>query len=198
MKTVLVAVAILALNGVSSDAGHPPTKERRIQDINAIPTRVLRRMISPKFYDTLLVSPIKGWVAVRGELVGTKVFGARIARSELNGKYDALALERMKGIKIQGNFTTGSNTRKNVLLHLLVYDTADGTMALSFATLEGPGSDQLLYWGCTKLEILKQDGRWVEVQGPEGLQGKGMVVQSADFDQNIGAILKLDAITEKP
>ena len=58
-------------------AAPQPVKGRTIEDINVIPTRVLKRAISPKFFETLRISPIDGHVVVRAQLVGTKLFGAR-------------------------------------------------------------------------------------------------------------------------
>jgi hypothetical protein len=55
-----------------------------------------------------------------------------------------------------------------VLVHLLSYKIADGTMALSFAHLDEPGGDQMAYYGCAKLMVKKTEGQWAEIQGPDG------------------------------
>lgn len=192
MKTFLPLIVLLASVAVTSAAA---TKERKLEDIDVIPPRVLKRMVSPKFYDTLVISPVKGWIVVRGQLAGTKLTGARIARSELGGKFDELALKYANELQIQRNFTTGSLTRtSSVLVHLLVYDIADGTLALSFANFDGPGGDQLLYWGCAKLDVLHPDGKSVHITGPEGLEGKGMMVRSGDLSTDLQATLKLERI----
>ncbi len=46
----------------------------------------IRRIVSPGFYKSLLISPVKGWVTVRGLLNGTRVINARVVRSDLNGR----------------------------------------------------------------------------------------------------------------
>jgi hypothetical protein len=66
------------------------------------------------------------------------------------------------------------------LLHLLVYQIADGTMVLSFPTFEEPGGDQIRTWGCAKVLVQKNDGTWTEVEGPEGLQGQGWALRMAN------------------
>jgi hypothetical protein len=168
---------------------------RTITDLNAIPTRVLRRAISPKFYKTLLISPVEGWVVVRANLAGTHLSGARIIRSDLNGAFDALALERTKQVTIARYYTldrpymTGS-----VLVHLLIYKTADGTLALSFAHLDEPGGDQNEYWGCTKLAVLKADGKWDYIKGPPGLEDQGLMVRAPGLKNNAQAVLKMENI----
>jgi hypothetical protein len=174
LLTLLSCVAFLT----TSFAAPTSTTGRKLQDMNVIPTRVLQRSVSPKFYQSLLVSPIQGWIVVRGHLVGTRLSGARVVRSELKGLYDSLALQLASEAVIAGRYSIDRpGTGGSVLLHLLVYQIADGTMVLSFAHLDGPGGDQMEYYGCARLLVLKA-GKWTEIKGPEGLQGKGWAVRN--------------------
>ena len=50
-------------------------------------------------------------------------------------------------------------------------------MALSFAHFDEPGGDQIAYYGCARLAVLKRDGKWVDIKGPDGLEGKGWAVK---------------------
>jgi hypothetical protein len=59
-------------------------------------------------------------------------------------------------------------------------------LVLSFPTFEEPGGDQIRYWGCAKLLVLKSDGTWTEIEGREGLQGKGWAVRMANRSLTIG------------
>jgi hypothetical protein len=175
LLTLLILVGFLCSNAL----GAAPTsvQGKRIQDLNVISTRVLQRSISRKFYKTLLVSPIDGWIVVRANWTGTRLGGPRIARSELGGVYDQLALQFASDLEITGIPPQFSHLGGGaVLLHLLVYHTADGTMLLSFPTMEMPGGDQMYYWGCARLAVIKKDGRWVEIEGPPGLHGRGWAV----------------------
>lgn len=43
-------------------AAKPPAVGRKLTDIDVIPTRVLQRSISPKFYQSLLISPVQVWI----------------------------------------------------------------------------------------------------------------------------------------
>ena len=87
--TILVLFAFLhPAPGASSSS-----KGRTITELNVIPTRVLQRSISPKFYKSLLISPVEGWVTVRGQLAGTHLSGTRVSKSDLGGTYDSLALK---------------------------------------------------------------------------------------------------------
>jgi hypothetical protein len=191
---LLVIVSVLLSSFSSALAAMAPSDGRRITELNVIPMRVLKRSISPKFYKSLTVSPVKGWVVVRGKLIGTRISGARVIHSELNGEFDALALQLAKEVQLAGYFGIDNRTGGNILMHLLIYQIADGTMALSFPHLDYAGGDQQKYLGCAKLSVLKADGKWTEIEGPPGLHNKGWAVRTPDLSNNIKAILRLEKI----
>jgi hypothetical protein len=187
LLTILILVAFIC----SSIAAQPPAQGRTLKEIDVIPTRVLQRSISPKFYKTLLISPVQGSIVVRANLAGTRLSGARVIRSDLKGLFDPLALQLAKEAQIAGNYTLDQlNQAAPVLLHLLVYQIADGTMVLSFAHIDGPGGEQMDYYGCARLLILKDD-KWTEIKGPESLAGKGWAVRQG-LKNNLEASLKLE------
>jgi hypothetical protein len=101
MKTLLT-VLILAAFLRTTVAASPASRGKTIADINVIPTRVLQRAISPKFFKTLLISPIQSRVVVRGELSGTRLAGLRVVHSESNAQWDALALQRASEVRMAG------------------------------------------------------------------------------------------------
>ena len=170
----------------------PPRPSRTLTNIN-ISTRVLQRSISPKFYKSLLISPIKGWIVVRANLSGTRLSGMKVVHSELDGAYDALAMKLANDALIAGYYSIERpNLGGSVLLHLLIYQIADGTMALSFPQFDQPGGDQMEYYGCAKLAVLKGDGKWTEIKGPEGLQGKGWAVRAAGMANELRIVKKLE------
>lgn len=176
MKPLLTLAVVAALLSTSS-AAQKSVQGRKLTDLKVIPTRVLQRSISPKFYKSLLVSPLEGWVIVRAQLSGSRLSGARVIRSESQGLYDPLALQLAKEASIAGNYSLEKpNMSSSVLLHLLVYQIADGTMVLSFVHMDEPGGDQADYYGCARLLTLK-DNKWTEIKGPESLDGKGMAVR---------------------
>ena len=197
MKPLVVTLVLLLSFIDTSSAARLPSKGRKLTELNVIPTRVLQRSVSPKFYKSLLISPVEGWIIVRGQLSGTRLSGARIIQSELKGLFDPLALQLAKEAQIAGNFTLERpNAKSSVLLHLLVYQIADATMVLSFAHFDEAGGDQMQYYGCSRLLILK-DEKWSEIRGPESLAGKGWAVrQSARNDFNV--VRKLETIASGP
>jgi len=194
MKTPFLALTGFVLIGFlhSLDAAPPPAQGRTITDLNVISSRALQRSISPKFYKSLLISPVQGWVAVGGNLSGTRLSGLKVVRSELGGRFDSLALELAKEIRIAGYYSLERpHFGGPVLLHLLIYQIADGTMVLSFPQFTEPGGDQMEYSGCARLAVLKKNGKWIEIEGPESLQGKGWGVR-AGFKNKAEAFLKLE------
>ena len=195
MKTSLATLSLVALFSCSVLA--PPVAQgRTLTQLKVIPTRVLQRSVSPKFYASLLKSPIQGWTVVRAQLSGTRLSGMRVIRSGLQGLYDPLALQLAKEAVIAGNYSIDRpNVPSSVLLHVLVYQIADGTMVLSFAHLDEAGGDQAEYYGSARLLVLKGD-RWTEIKGPESLQGKGWAMRRGiknDFDASLKLEQKLGA-----
>jgi len=140
----------------------------------------LQRAISPKFYRSLLITPLEGYVLVRGQVTSTThLSGLRVIHSELDGAYDALALERANAITISGYYSTDKIIQTgNVLVTLLLYKTADGIAALSFAQVDEPSGDQQQYYGCAVLAVRKSDGKWTEIKSVDTLQGKGIVLRN--------------------
>jgi hypothetical protein len=63
-------------------------------------------------------------------------------------------------------------------------------MVLSFAHMDQPGGDQMQYYGCSRLLTLKSD-KWTEINGPEGLQGKGWAVRQG-VKNNIADSMKME------
>jgi hypothetical protein len=191
MKALITLVSFLATIAMASAA---PKKGvgRTIGELDVIPTAVLQRSISPKFYKSLLISPVEGWVIVRGNLSGTRLTGLRVIHSEPNAHNDHLALQRAREVQLAGNFTLENpNSPSSVLVHLLLYKTADGTAALSFAHVDGPGGNQMQYYGCARLAVLKDDGKWVDIKGPDTLEGKGIAVRQG-LRNDLKANMKLN------
>lgn len=105
-----------------------------------------------------------------------------IIHSELGGAYDSLALERAQAVRIAGYYGLGKMNRTgNVLVHLLIYKIADGTIALSFAQLDEPGGDQQEYYGSAVLAARGPGGAWSEIKSVDTLQGKGITLRESRF-----------------
>jgi hypothetical protein len=159
-RKLVVALFASLLAGVAS------TGARSITDLPAAKEALLR-IVSPKFYRSLLISPVEGWVVVRGSLMNDHLGGARIVRSDLGGSYDRLALDLANNLQIV-DYTRADNrgSGRSVLVHLLVYKIADGTMAMSFAHFDDGGGNQLRYSGAAWMAVWKGDS-WVTIEPRE-------------------------------
>ena len=152
-------VSLIAVAGVSTS--WPAT--RQVRTIGDIPEAraALQRGVSPKFYKSLLISPIQGWVTVRGELSGHHLAATKVVRSDLNGEFDSLALELANNLNVHAyNQSTTLASVRHVLVHVLVYQIADGKLTISFANFEEAGATQLKYTGAAWMAVLKRNHLW--------------------------------------
>lgn len=137
------------------------------RNLNAIPgaRESLLRMVGPKFYRSLLISPVEGWIVARGHLVGNHLQGTRVVHSELNGAYDSLALELAKNLFVIDYTTVDTAGRSRpVLVYLLIYQIADARLAVSLAHFDQTGSTQLRYSGAAWMAVQKPNGPWTTIE----------------------------------
>jgi hypothetical protein len=172
MKAVIVALISFALIG-GNVAG--ATAPRNLAGI-PVAREALLRIVSPKFYRSLLISPVEGWIVVRGDLVNNHLGAVKVIHSELDGRYDALASELANNLQVL-DFTyaqTGIRSRV-VLVHLLIYQIADGKLAISFAHFDETGGSQLRYSGAAWMAVEKANHTWVTIEplrlSPHELRG---------------------------
>jgi hypothetical protein len=178
-----IVLAVLTASSVAA-AG---VRGQTIRDLSgSIPVRVLERSVSPKFYRSLLISPVEDWIVVRARVVNAHLSGARVIRSAVDPASDALALKLAGEFRLAGNYSIGQiGATDAVLLHLLIYQLADGMAALSFAHLDSPGGIQMKYWGCARLAVRKHGGDWEEIKGPLSLDGKGWAIRESGTRNNL-------------
>ena len=178
MRTFKIPLVLLACLG-STFAAQPPETIRTVKDIPGFPLTVLKRTISPTLYGHLLASPVDGWIAVRGQLTGSHLSGVRVIHSELGGAYDKYALQLARDWRIAGHYGIDKlSPTTPVVVNVLIYQIADGTMALSLPCFDEAGGNQLEYYGSAKLAVQQIDGHWTDLKLPEGPLGKVWAVCS--------------------
>src|SRR6266508_4057688 len=120
MKSLTTVLSLLlALHATAEES-----PVRTTQNIRGLPIAPLRQMVKPNFFKSLLVSPVEAWVTLRGHISDYRFAGVRVVHSELGGKYDALALEMVKCIKLHSGWEppTGTNIiSRRVRFDVLAY-----------------------------------------------------------------------------
>lgn len=161
MKRFLSALSFCLLATTSFGAVFAPRTIKNVPDAQDS----LRRLVSPKFYQSLLISPVDGWVTVRGFLAGNHLTNVRIVHTDVDAEFNNLALELAKNLQIQGYRPTGTGVWTTpVLVHVAVYGIADGKLAVSFANLDNTGGTQFRYYGSAWMGVQKNDKSWVTIE----------------------------------
>jgi hypothetical protein len=163
------AAFVFVLVLVERDATAAPGR-RILKDIPGAQESLLR-IVNPKFYKSLQISPVEGWIVVRGQLAaGTHVYGARVAHSELGGVYDKLALDLANNLQVIGYpHIELEDSTPTILVHLLIYQIKDATLAISFAHFDTAGGSQIRYYGCAWMAVQKANHLWETIE-PRNLQ----------------------------
>lgn len=170
-------------------------KIRTVADIPGLSLPVLQRTLSATIYEHIAVSPVEGWISVRGQLSGGHIFGARIIHSELNGTYDKYALQLARDWRMNGHFGLDKLTPTTpVVFNVLIFEIADGTMALSLPYFDEPGGTQFEYYGAANLAVQQMDGKWKDLELGAGRLGKTWSVR-AGLANNFELQMKLQQIS---
>ena len=161
---VLSLVVLLPLPGPNALGVQSRGSGRTIKDLSdAVPLGVLERSVGPKFYQSLLVSPLEDWNTVRARLARTRLRGTRIIRPSANPAYNSLALQWANELTLVGD----SRAADTALMHLFIYKIADGFMAVSLAYPEATAGQQTTKPGTVRLSIKKTTGPWTELTPSE-------------------------------
>ena len=160
----MLSLAVLLVPSAALTARAQETA-KTIRDLSGtIPLAVLQRSVGPKFYQSLLVSPLADSSVIRARLAGSRLRDARIIRASENPAYNTLAVRVANELTLVAK-DRGAHTRpaNSALMHLLVYKIADGFIAVSFAYPEATSGQQHIPLGTVRLSIKKMDGPWTEL-----------------------------------
>ena len=161
MKRLSFSLLFALLASTSFGAVFAPRTIKNVPDAQDS----VRRLVSAKFYQSLLISPVDGWVTVRGFLAGTHLTNLSIVHTDVDPTFNNLALELAKNLHIEGFRPTGTAVWTTpVLVHVAVYEIVDGKLALSFANLDNAGGTQMRYYGSAWMGVLKDDKSWVTIE----------------------------------
>ena len=127
-------------------AGSPVTSDARsMLDIPGLPVAGLKVYMPDEAYKRLINAPIKAYILVRGQVVNSRVTGARIAHSEANGVFDKIAMQMAQSMEVYSDM---ANTRLpgSVMIHVLIYGLPDNSEdAFAVAQNDTVGAANLIY-----------------------------------------------------
>ena len=118
---------------------------RTMLDIPGVSLAGLRTYMPQEAYDRLITAPIKAWIVIRGQIVGTKISGARVVHSEGNHVYDKVCL-RMAGEMEVMTDVTASRIAPAVVVNVFIFQLPNGNEdALGYAQDESLGASNFIY-----------------------------------------------------
>jgi hypothetical protein len=137
--SLLTALVLLSWSG---NAVAAPV--RTIHDLPGLPLNVLKHDMPQKMYAELSRQPVKAYLVVRGQVVGSVVTGTRIIRSEGNGVYDKAALQVASGMTLYTS-ALGTNVPQTAIVYVVIYQLSKGEQALVVAQDDSAGDTNLIY-----------------------------------------------------
>lgn len=129
------------------------TQARTMLDLPGAPAVGLRAILPAEAYKKLANAPIKAWILLRGQIVNSKVSGARVVHSEGGGVYDKVSVQIANGRELCTD-VTASRLPPSVLVHVLIYQLPKGEHALALAQDDTVGASNWLYSRSLRLEYL--------------------------------------------
>ena len=118
---------------------------RTMRDIPGVSLAGLRTYMPQEAYDRLISAPIKAWIVIRGQIVGTKISGARVVHSEGNHVYDKVCL-RMAGEMEVMTDVTASRLAPAVVVNVFIFQLPNGNEdALGYAQDDTLGASNFIY-----------------------------------------------------
>ncbi len=104
----------------------------------------LRAYLPADAYHKLTNEPVKAWIQLRGQIVNSKVSGARVVHSEGGGVYDKAAVQIANGMKLYTD-VTASRLPPSVRIDVFVYQLPKGEHALALAQDDSLGASNFVY-----------------------------------------------------
>ena len=162
--------ASIVFLGITLCCGTPASATvRTIENSPSLPTGALRLLLTPMFYQKVVAAPIESWIVARGSLVGTRLAGAKVTKSEANAAYDTLALQIANTTKVPENFnfiTESRITSHPVRLDLLIYNIDGRKLAVSLVHLEDRNAET------ASLFVIKNHICTRVLPGEDGVRGR--------------------------
>ena len=140
-RSLLITFVLLS---VCLSMGVEPATARTMHDLPGLPVTMLKHELPKNTYERLSRQPVKAYLVVRGQVVGSVVTGTRVIRSEGNGVYDKAALQMASGMTLYTS-ALGTNVPQTALVYVVIYQFGKGEQALVLAQDDSAGDTNLIY-----------------------------------------------------
>jgi hypothetical protein len=143
---VSVAASGFFLAGARVDA-------RTMLDLPGFPAAGLHVYLPAEAYSKLVNAPVKAFIQLRGQIVNSKVLGARVIHSEGGGVYDKASVQIANGMEVYTDVTS-SRLPPSVLVHIVIYQLPKGEHALALAQDDSLGGSNFIYSRSIRMRYL--------------------------------------------
>jgi hypothetical protein len=150
MKTLPHLLILIAASGFFLAA---PADARTMLDLPGFPAAGLHVYLPAEAYSKLVNAPVKAWIQLRGQIVNSKVAGARVVRSEGGGVYDKASAQIANGMQVYTD-VTASRLPPSVLIHVIIYQLPKGEHAIALAQDDSLGSSNFVYSRSLRMRYL--------------------------------------------
>jgi hypothetical protein len=164
MKALSRLLILLAASGFFLAAARADA--RTMLDLPGVPATGLRAILPTEAYLKLVNEPVKAWIRLRGQIVNSKVAGARVISSEGGGVYDKVAVQIANGMELYTDITT-SRLPPPVLVHVLVYQLPKGEHAIALAQDDSLGGSNFIYSRSLRMRFLGLANQKAPAPGPK-------------------------------
>lgn len=178
----LTLMALLLFPVAAGLAARSPAPAKTIKDLSGeLPLAVFQRSVGPKFYRSLLVSALHDRNVVRARVAGERLWRPEIIRPAANPAFDSLALKVANELTLLPNPRgAGARPADSAVVHLLIYQIADGLMAVAFAYPDVGAAQQMKITGTIRLSVKTRNGRWTAINAPGPVGERGPRLRRID------------------
>lgn len=164
MKALPRLLTLLAASAFSLAAAR--VDARTMLDLPGFPAAGLHVYLPADAYSKLANAPVKAWIQLRGQIVNSKVTGARVVRSEGGGVYDKASVQIANGMEVYTD-VTASRLPPAVLIHVLVYQLPKGEHAIALAQDDTLGASNFIYSRSIRMRFLGLANQKAPASGPK-------------------------------
>jgi len=164
MKALPRFLLLLAVSGILLATAR--VDARSMLDLPGFPVAGLHVYLPAEAYTKLVNAPVKAYIQLRGQIVNSKVVGARVVHSEGGGVYDKASAQIANGMEVYTD-VTASRMPPSVLIHVVIYQLPKGEHAIALAQDDSLGASNFVYSRSIRMRFLGLANQKQTAPGPK-------------------------------